>query len=140
MGKTIIKTLIFISLGQFALGQSLVPATTDDLTEFDQQISKDSNKTPEATKDQKSSGSHAKKSKNPNFGALVSQEAKDLKKSDGDQKKKMGQWVSEQRRNDDQKVPAESAGKGQSSTNSPGKDARMASPANGPGQSKNHRK
>jgi hypothetical protein len=143
MGKKLITTLLLISLGQFAWAQSLVPATSDDLSDFDQQLSKI-----ESKKSDSSAAASTKKPKNSNFGATVSQKAKDLKKEDLEQKKKMGQWVRDQRSQDDEKTPANSQGKGQgaANSNSSNKDARTSSPANNdrgnsnnsPGHSGNH--
>jgi len=127
MGKKLITTLLLISLGQFALAQSLIPATSEDLSDFDQQISKSESKKAEST-----AVIPTKKPKNSNFGATVSQKAKDLKNEALDQKKKMGKWVSDQRAKDDEKIPANAQGKGHGvgKSNSSSKDARTSSPAN----------
>jgi len=142
MGKKLITTLLLISLGQFAWAQSLVPATSDDLSDFDQQISKSVSK-----KAEPAAAAPTKKPKNSNFGATVSQKARDLKKEDLAQKKKMGQLVREERAKEDEKIPANAQGKDQGSGNSntSNKDAKTSSPANkdrgnssnAPGQSGN---
>lgn len=128
MCKNIAVTLIIFLFSQGLFAQSLVPATSDDLSDFDKQISQaqESQNPPPAKKEQS-----AKKSKE-NFGAIVSDEAKTLKNSELDKKKSMGQWVSEQKSKEDQKVPASNASKGQgnSNANSNSKDARTSSPAN----------
>jgi len=56
-------TILILCFGPMALAQSLVPATSEDLNSFDQQILE------------------SKKTKKANFGSVVSEKAKDLKNS-----------------------------------------------------------
>jgi hypothetical protein len=116
MSKKLITTIFIILFGQTLFAQSLVPATSDDLNDFDRQISK----------------AQSSKNTKENFGAVVSDEAKSLKNSDLNKKKAMGKWVSDQKSKEDQKVPSANASKGQgnSNANSNSKDARTSSPAN----------
>lgn len=139
MGKIFINTLLLVLLSSWASAQSLVPATSEDLNEFDQQISQSTRKNTEKEKSGKAA----------NFGALVSEKAKDLKTEELDQKKKMGQWVSEQRKKGAEKVPAANEGRGANgNSSSSGKDAKTSSPVNNdrgnsetaPGHSGNRKK
>lgn len=105
MGKALFQTGLLILLGQFVFAHSLVLATSEDLSEFDRQISE------------------AQKSPTNNLGIKVSEESK---------RKKMGQWVQDQKNNEDKKIPtsSESRGKGNFSAASSAKDARVSAPSN----------
>lgn len=70
MGKFLLYTFVVLFSSSVALAQSLVPATSEDLTEFDSQISH-SKKTPAASQ----------------FGAKISEEAKALQDSTVQKKK-----------------------------------------------------
>ena len=86
---------------KMASAEVLVPATTDDQKNFDQQVVAPAPVAQtEDTKDADSGGKSKKdkKAKKENFGALVSAEAKKLKDESKDDRKGMGKWVSEQRR------------------------------------------
>lgn len=72
------------------MADDLVPATSEDIAQFDRQLS--------ARQNGKSEEKQAK-AKKENFGQLVQAEAKKLKGSD--QKSDFGKWVSSQRRRDD---------------------------------------
>jgi hypothetical protein len=143
MKKNTVSILITLLMGPCAFAQSLVPATSEDLAAFDEQISNSSAKAPESPKPEHPAVP-VKKSKTANFGSVVSQKAKELKNEPQADRKKMGQWVSEQRQKDDEKVPASAQGKGQGLGNgNASKDASTSSPgnsANAPGHSGNHKK
>jgi hypothetical protein len=88
------KILLFIALaGSCTLhAQDLIPATSEDIQEFDRQVTQHV-KQDKATKPAKS-----------NFGAQVSEEAKKLKGNDKDSD--FGKWVSGQRRKSDEDRPS----------------------------------
>jgi len=81
--------LIFAALTLNA--QELVPATSEDIQEFDRQISK-----------------KAKTERPSNFGSEVSAEARKLKDQSKDSRNEFGQWVSSQRKKSDQGQPSAS--------------------------------
>ncbi len=110
----------------FCWADDLVPATTDDINNFDNQLgdtqtaqtsddptADDSTQNGDDSDKGKKYGHHKddrenkgkKEHKNherkDNFGAIVSAEAKKLKDLPKDQRKDMGKWVSEQRRKND---------------------------------------
>lgn len=68
---------------QPSLAQTLIPATSEDISEFDRKVDEQMK----------------------NFGSEVSAEAKKLSDTPGDQDKNFGQWVSSQRKKDDQGRP-----------------------------------
>ena len=94
-----------------ALAQTLIPATSEDINDFDRQVSEQLKK------------SNVKKDKS-NFGAVVSEEAKKLKDAGADKGKDFGKWVSGQRKNADQGRPSAQGSVG--SENSAGKGASKA--------------
>lgn len=122
MGKILLYTFLALFLSSVSMAQTLVPATSEDLSEFDSQINQ-AHKSP--------SGSQ--------FGAKVSEEAHHLQNSAA-QKKKARKGVLDPR---DQAERA-SLGAGGNSGNS-GQDAKVSSPknsdrgnsANAPGHNKN---
>ena len=122
MGKILLYTFVALFVSSVSWAQTLVPATSEDLSEFDSQIN-------QAHKS--SSGSQ--------FGAKVSEEVRNLQNSAA-QKKKGNKGVLDPR---DQEVKA-SLGAGGDSSNS-AKDAKVSSPknsdhgnsANAPGHNKN---
>jgi hypothetical protein len=71
--------------------QDLVPATSEDMQEFDRQVAKQIKP--------KSKGNLGKPS---NFGSQVSEEARKLKDASDDQGDNFGKWVSSQRKKSDQ--------------------------------------
>lgn len=108
--KDFILTIGVILLAfSFAMADELVPATSDDLSNFDEQVKNSTHieaSPKDSTKVDGKSSSHRKDDKDKdNFGKIVSSEAKKLKDSDSDSKKGMGTWVSDQRRQDDKKHP-----------------------------------
>ncbi len=118
-----------------AMADDLVPATSDDTANFDNQIPAPA---PAPAPSTDADGKHGKsadhsKDKKPksNFGTTVSAEAKKLKDADKDTRKGMGNWVSSQRRKDEQKRPnaAATAGAGASAAGSANSDARTSAPA-----------
>jgi len=97
--------VIFALTAQPAVAQTLIPATSEDINEFDRQVSE------QLKRSQKSGKS--------NFGSQVSEEAKKLKDAGGDAKKEFGKWVSGERKKADQGRPsAASAGRGNSAAGS----------------------
>jgi hypothetical protein len=105
MNKTLLSTLLLTAfVVQPLMAQDLVPATSEDLKEFDRQVAKQAK-----PKDAAAKGS--------NFGALVSEEARKLKDAGDDQGSDFGKWVSGQRKKSDQGQAgaAASVGSGNSS-------------------------
>lgn len=99
----------------------LVPATSEDIQSFDDQVADSDVVTDAPTKERKE-----------NFGSAVSAEARKLKDMSPEERKKMGQWVSEQRRKDADKRPAgvaNGAAAGAGSTMGGSSDARASAPA-----------
>ncbi len=154
-------TLLFFS--RVSLAEDLVPATSDDQSKFDQQVSDiqappaDSGTTSDSDGKEKKENlkkQHVKKEKKANFGMIVSAEAKKLKDLPKDQKKEMGKWVSDQRRKNLENGGNTSAGHGDSSAGggassandgrasapSAGNTANPGSSTNAPGKSGDHRK
>lgn len=83
--------------------QELVPATSEDIQEFDRQIVK-----------------KAKTDRPANFGSEVSAEARKLKDQNQDSKNEFGQWVSSQRKKSDQGQPSASGSPGNGNGNGNG--------------------
>lgn len=86
--------ITLMMLNEPALAQSLVPATSEDLAEFDRAVARQ-------VKEEKA----PEKSKSA-FGAAVSEEAKKLKDASVDERKAFGKWVSSQRKKTDQGRPS----------------------------------
>jgi hypothetical protein len=115
--KTMMITLFSVLLlSQGAVAQSLAPATSDDLNDFDRQLSEV----------QSSARETSKGSKSQNFGSAVSEEAKTLKDNEGAQKGKMGKWVREQKGKSDESSSGGSQKKSTSDSDSDDRDARKA--------------
>ncbi|MBS1970794.1 MAG: hypothetical protein JSU04_10825 [Bdellovibrionales bacterium] len=120
--KNLIPTFVALFLSSVSMAQTLVPATSEDLSEFDSQINQ----------------AH-KSSTDSQFGAKISEEARNLQNSTA-QKKKARKGALDPR---DQAERA-SLGAGGNSGNSD-KDAKVSSPknsdrgnsANAPGHNKN---
>lgn len=140
MRKLSLLISLSIFLGSPAYGQSLVPATSEDLGEFDRQIQEAQMKRPPevpskaAAATEKSESSAQAKEKKPksNFGTLVSQEAKKMKESDPNQRRGMGQWVREQRRQNEVQNPSASQAPGSAGSV---KNPALENSSNAPGQS-----
>lgn len=109
MNNRVIASVILLALAaQPISAQTLIPATSEDINEFDRQVSEQLQR------------SDTKKANSDNFGAKVSEEAKKLKDGNADKGKDFGKWVSGQRKKADQGRPsaqgsvgAEAAGHGQ---------------------------
>jgi hypothetical protein len=123
MKKFISITVFCILLGAVvAHAQDMVPATSEDIDQFDQQLSRQMSDTARGSKDKS------------RFGQTVSDEAKKQKDADSEKKKNFGKWVSGQRRkNDDGRPDAagsaaarESSGKDSSDSS----DVRGSAPGN----------
>jgi hypothetical protein len=82
--SNLILVAVMAYLPSVAFAQTLVPATSEDIDAFDRQLA-------EARKD--------------NFGKQVSEEAKKLKSTEKQERRDMGQFVSDQRRKEDQGRP-----------------------------------
>lgn len=104
---------------QPVMAQTLIPATSEDINEFDKQVSEQL----------KRSGA-----KKDNFGQQVSEEAKKLKDSTTDQGKDFGKWVSGQRKKADQGRPSAEGGIGAGRSTAPGQTGVQ------PGKGKNKNK
>lgn len=107
-------------LAQPVLAQTLIPATSEDINEFDRQVSE------QLSKNQKSKS---------NFGTSVSEEAKKLNEAPTDSKKEFGKWVSSQRKKNDQGRPA-IQGSANSGTGSSNRGHSESARENAPGQKK----
>lgn len=123
MGNKFLSLLILIVLTvQPVIAQTLIPATSEDISEFDRQIANQLKRSGGRKADQKASKS--------SFGSQVSEEAKKLK--DSDQAKDFGKWVSGQRKKSDQGRPTADGGNGTGkSSSAPGQSATQ------PGKGKN---
>lgn len=105
MAKILLYTFIALFASSVAMAQSLVPATSEDLSEFDSQISQ-AKKT--------SAGSQ--------FGAKVSEQARALQNQAEQKKKKQGASVGSREDSDKSQAGGSSA--------SSAKDAKVSSPKN----------
>ena len=113
IGTLIILGILF-SAGM-AFGQTLAPATTDDLNDFDQQLSAAQSERPRDTgRDAgRDNGKAASAKPAKNFGSVVSEEAREMKEVAPADKKQMGQWVRAQKQKSAQKSVVDRAGKKQ---------------------------
>lgn len=108
MGKRrILSILVAMTIALPGWADDLIPATSDDITDFDKKVIEDINsdikgKSLEHRKDHVTKSDDSKnkdkKERKQNFGLIVSTEAHRLNEESGDKKKQMGKWVSEQRR------------------------------------------
>ncbi len=106
MSNRLVSFVILTALAvQPVLAQTLIPATSEDINEFDRQVSEQL----------KNAGD-----KKDNFGSQVSEEAKKLKDSAPDQGKDFGKWVSGQRKKADQGRPSAEGGIGAGRSSAPG--------------------
>lgn len=140
--------LMFVSQSAFA--EELVPATSEDLQEFDQQVSKSNAEDSKAKEMAQRSidprkdaalSMKEKKARKENFGAVVSTEAKKLRDESVDKRKEMGSWVSSQRRKSGQEEAGSGEQHGNSGAAASSRDSRDSSPANndhGGGSSSEH--
>ncbi len=97
MSNRVMAIAILLSImAQPILAQTLIPATSEDINDFDRQVSQQLQR----SKDSKA------KPKAENFGAKVSEEAKKLKDAGADKGKEFGKWVSGQRKKADQGRPS----------------------------------
>lgn len=119
-----LSLIILLSLTQGLLAQDLLPATSEDLQDFDRQI----------TKMKESSKVSGKGSAKDNFGAVVKEEARKLKDSSGDEKNKFGSWVSSQRKKTSQGQPSDAGSSSSNNLNAGGN--RRAQPDKGQGKKK----
>jgi hypothetical protein len=90
MKTRIFCALFLLAFSQPLFPQDLVPATSEDIQEFDRQVAKQHK--PDA----------AAKTKAATFGSQVSEEARKQKDVPKDQRGDFGQWVSDQRKKSDQ--------------------------------------
>lgn len=116
--------IILLSFTQSLFAQDLVPATSEDLQDFDRQI----------IKMKESSKVSGKGSAKDNFGAVVKEEVRKLKDSTVDEKKKFGSWVSSQRKKTSQGQPADGGSSASNNLNAGG--SRRAQPDKGQGKKK----
>lgn len=151
MKNFILLTLISLLFENLALAD-LVPATSEDLNDFDQQIKASQGLDSGPQGSSARSGAPVGKSldnqkaKKNNFGAAVSAEAKGLRDLPAESRPGFGKWVSEQRKQNDQNQAG--AGSSNGAGNAGGasaNDARNSSPAhkdsgNSPGNSGNNKK
>src|SRR5207253_3018043 len=116
-----------------------VTQVPSDADAADSKLDKDDkDKSPDKRKDTKK---HPKKERKANFGALVSAEAHKLKSEGLNGKQKMGPWVSDQRKESDQKKPAGQNSENASASASANSDSRSSNPGGiSSGQSDSHRK
>jgi hypothetical protein len=135
----ITSAIIFITFQVFA--DDLVPATSDDVADFDRQVAthesggvaNTSTETQGKSADHRKDADHSKNDKSAqkdNFGAIVSAEAHRLKEEGLNGKQKMGPWVSGQRRKNDQNLGVSGGSDHGGSGGSRGDDARSSAPSN----------
>jgi hypothetical protein len=134
--KMILSAVVSLLLVLPGYADDLIPATSDDITDFDQQVStqvesesRSVGLREEAKHADKAQKSKDKKVRKENFGLIVSTEAKRLNEESGDKKKEMGKWVSEQRRQNAKSSGGSSAGSNAGGvTNASSADAKNAAP------------
>lgn len=112
--RTYLILILALLAAQPSLAQSLIPATNEDISAFDRKLEAQLKK----------SKSDVKKA---NFGSEVSSEAKKISDGSADQGREFGQWVSGQRKKEDQGRP--SAQGASSAAASAGKSADRGSSA-----------
>ncbi len=105
--------------------QTLIPATSEDINEFDRQVS------------QQLQRSKDKTNKPENFGAKVSDEAKKLKDAGADKGKDFGKWVSSQRKKADQGRPSAQGSVGSENAAGHGQSTAPHGRPDGKGNKKN---
>ena len=131
-----------LSVASFSLlAQDVVPATTEDVQNFDEKVAEtpDQEDPEEVTGDKvkkEKKEKKDKKEKKENFGKIVSEEAHRMKTLPKEERHKMGPWVSAQRRKDSAKKSDVS---GSDSSYGGTADARSSSP-HGKGAGKSNRK
>jgi hypothetical protein len=105
--RNMLTILVAMTLALPGWADDLIPATSDDIADFDKKVSENLNsdveninveKNKDKNKDKNNDKSKDKKERKQNFGLIVSTEAHRLNEESGDQKKQMGKWVSDQRR------------------------------------------
>lgn len=111
--RSFLILILVILAAEPTLAQSLIPATSEDINDFDRKVDAQLKK----------SKADSKKS---NFGAEVSAEAKKLSDGSADQGREFGQWVSSQRKKEDQGRPS---AQGSSGAANAGKSADHGSSA-----------
>lgn len=111
------KLLVIVAFAaQPAVAQTLIPATSEDINEFDRQVSEQL---------QRQQGKGAAK-----FGAQVSEEAKKLNENAGaNSKKEFGKWVSGERKKADQGRPSSAGSASSASGGARGNSAGKGPPA-----------
>jgi len=120
MSNRLLSFVILAALiTQPVMAQTLIPATSEDINEFDRQVSEQL----------KRSGA-----KKENFGQQVSEEAKKLKDAAPEQGKDFGKWVSGQRKKADQGRPSAEGGIGAGRSTAPGQTG--VHPGKGKGRDK----
>lgn len=122
MGKYLVFIFMTFSLGTGALAQTLIPATSDDLSDFDRQIAQQVQKRLESQRTaQKDLSGKA-------FSTAVSDEAKLLKGATATTKKKSGKGIQlDVRDRGSQSTVGSTAS---ATASSGGKDAKVSSPVN----------
>ena len=134
--KMILSTIVSLFLALPGYAEDLIPATSDDITDFDQRVStqvesesRSVGLREEAKHADKAQKSKDKKARKENFGLIVSTEAKRLNDESSDKKKEMGKWVSEQRRQNVKSTGSSNTGSSAGGvTNASSADAKNAAP------------
>lgn len=117
------KSLSIVSLllvSQTLLAQDLLPATSEDLQDFDRQIVK-----------MKES---AKSSSKSSFGSVIKEESRKLKDAALDEKRDFGNWVSGQRKKNSNGQPTDTGSSSSGNMNAGG--SKRAQPDKGNGKKK----
>ena len=97
MSNRVMAIVILLSImAQPISAQTLIPATSEDINDFDRQVSQQLQRANDAKQ----------KPKAENFGVKVKDEAKKLKDAGADKGKDFGKWVSSQRKKSDQGRPS----------------------------------
>lgn len=127
MNKTFVLSLLLaLTVAQAALAQTLVPATSEDLAEFDRRVSRMKTGTKAVDK--------------AAFGAEVSEEAKKLKDAQADERKDFGKWVSGQKKKASEGRPSGEGSFGVGSANSGSKRIQPAPADKSKGGGKGNKK
>ena len=134
--KMILSAIVSLFLALPGYAEDLIPATSDDITDFDQQVStqveaesRSVGLREESNRADKAQKSKDKKARKENFGLIVSTEAKRLNDESADQKKEMGKWVSDQRRQNAKSSGGSNSGSnGGGISNAASADAKNAAP------------
>jgi hypothetical protein len=111
---------------QAAMAQELVPATSEDLQDFDRQVSR--------LKQEAAAKRAGDRPDRSDLGAMIKDEATKLKDADKDDRKDFGKWVSGQRKKNVQGRPTAEGSFGVHHSRSNGRRGESSSPDHSKGK------